>query len=96
MHTNESPLAGKTVKIKTTASEIGGEDFRVEDWWDRVAGKSWMVCDGNPACIHYALRTGCSDVDVPTDNEVLYGKVGMFRKLVHLSEIEVTEPAACG
>jgi hypothetical protein len=94
IHKESSPLAGKTVKIKQTVkhpqqSDFGGSDFRVEDWWDKVAGKSWMFCDGNPACMVYAIRAGLSETPLPTDDEVLYGKVGPFGHLVHISEIEV-------
>ena len=92
MHDKPSKLAGKTVKIKNDVThpqvnDFGGSEYHVEDWWDRVAGKSWMDCNGNPACMVYAIRTGL-DREVPTDNEVLYGKVGYFGHLVHVSEIE--------
>jgi hypothetical protein len=46
-----------------------------------------MDCDGNPACLIYALRSGL--MGLPTDDEVLYGKVGIFGHLVHISEIEI-------
>ena len=68
---------------------FGGSDYRVEDWWDRVAGKSWMDCNGNPACLIFAMRSGLAGL--PTDDEVLYGKVGSFGHLVHISEIEALE-----
>lgn len=45
-----------------------------------------MSADGNPACMNYAIRAGFSDL--PTDDEVLYGKIGGFGHLVHISEIE--------
>ncbi len=88
MHNTKSPLAGKTVKIKAEANQLGGQEYRVEDWWDRVSGKSWGVCQGNPACLNYAVRTGFSKTPIPFDDEVLYGKIGCFGHLVHLSEIE--------
>lgn len=93
MHNTTSPLAGKTVKLKPGIKhphipEFEGSDFRVEDWQDRVFGKSWMFCDGNPACLIYAMRTGLAKIPVPTDDNVLYGKVGGQGCLVHLSEIE--------
>ena len=94
MHSNPSHLAGKTVKIKSTAShpqvsDFGGSEYRVEDYWDRLMDKSWMHCYGNPACLIYAVR-GVSN-NLPHDDEVLYGKVGRFGHLVHVSEIDVTE-----
>jgi len=92
-HKESSPLAGKTVKIKSDVvhpqvPNFGGSEYRVEDWWDRVAGKSWMDCNGNPACMVFAIRTGFSKNSPPTDDEVLYGKIGAFGHLVHISEIE--------
>lgn len=91
IHLEKHPLAGKTVKIKKTARhfqypDFGGSDYIVEDWWDRVAGKSWMFCDGNPACLVYAMRS--AGEHLPTDNNVLYGKIGPYGSLVHISEIE--------
>ena len=91
IHKVAHPLAGKTVKIKQTVEgpeNLAGKDYILEDWWDRVAGQSWMTCQGNPACLNYALRTGLSKVRVPTDNEVVYGKVGFLGHLLHVSEIE--------
>lgn len=92
MHSEKSPLAGQTVKIKADVKhpqvkDFGGSDYRVEDWWDKVAGQSWMDCKGNPACLVYAARTGFSSQNIPPDDEVLYGKVGCLGHLVHISEI---------
>lgn len=82
-----SPLAGKTVKIKDGAVDIGGSEYHVEDYWHIVAGKSWMFSDGNPACLDYAMR----NIGLPVDNNVLYGKIRGAGKLVHISEIEDQE-----
>lgn len=88
IHSTPSQHAGKKVKIKDSAAEIGGSEILIEDYWDRVYGKSWMQSDGNPAAMDYAIRTGFSDLKVPTDNEVLYGKIGGLGCLVHFIEIE--------
>jgi len=93
IHTNQSELAGKTVKIKQDVKhfqqpDFGGSDYRVEDWWDRIAGKSWRDCNGNLACIVYGIRAGMAYPSIPSDDEVLYGKVGVLGHLVHISEIE--------
>lgn len=91
-HPEQSPLAGKTVKIKASANQLGGQEYRVEDWWDRVSGDSWAFCNGNPACLQYGMRTGFSrDIDVPDDDEVLYGKVGALGHLVHVCELDEEE-----
>ena len=92
IHNAPHPMAGKVVKISASSEHpqvptFGGSDFRVEDYWDRVAGKSWMDCNGNPACLIYAMRSGFAHL--PTDDEVLYGKVGSYGHLVHVSEIEI-------
>ncbi len=92
MHTEKSQFAGKTVKIKPDIKHpqfknFGGSDFIVEDWWDRVYGKSWMFAKGNPACLIYAIRTGFTDIPIPSDDEVLYGHIGSLGHLVHISEI---------
>lgn len=87
-HKENHPLAGQVVTIRCSGDPDGlnGAKYLVEDWWDRVAGKSWMGCDGNPACLKYAIRSAFAGL--PTDNEVLYGKVGAFGHLIHVSEIE--------
>lgn len=92
-HNSESPYAHQNVAIKKEVvhpqfSNFGGNKLTVEDWWDRVSGKSWMSCDGNPACLIYAIRAGFTGL--PTDDEVLYGKTpDGLGHLVHISEIEI-------
>jgi len=92
MHTESSPLAGKTVKLKKDLAKIGGCNFIVEDWFDNkyVGGKSWMFSDGNPGALIYALRTAATgNMSVPLDDEVLYGFVeGHGKFLIHISEID--------
>lgn len=101
-HDKPHPLAGKTVLIKETARSVpnmadvagrnlAGQEYVIEDWWDRVAGKSWMDCNGNPACMNYGMRSGFAGL--PTDDEVVYGKIGHFGHLIHVSELgNVVEP----
>lgn len=90
-HDEAHTLAGQTVAADIRG--VGSVEYVVEDWWDRVAGKSWMHCDGNPACMEYAIRSGIADL--PTDDNVLYGKVGSYGHLIHVSELRVaSEPPA--
>lgn len=94
MHQEKSEYAGQELRIKDHVKHLqnpdfGGSMFRVEDWWDHLTGKSWRVSDGNPACMVYAIRAGFAKYNVPTDDEVLYGKVGPFGHLVHVSELEL-------
>ena len=92
IHETSSELAGSTVKIKSEVKhphfeDFGGSSFIVEDWWDKLSGKSWMFCDGNPACLVYVIRCGLAGV--PLDDEVLYGKTDNgLGHLAHVSEID--------
>jgi hypothetical protein len=94
IHATPHPLAGQTVKAVMwcpSADEVLREvEFRVEDWWDRVSGESWMDSAGNPAAIIYAVRSGVAGL--PEDDRVVYGKIGVFGHLLH--EIELKQGAA--
>lgn len=92
-HAERHDLAGQTVKVqfKGGHSQIPGSEhepveFILEDWQDRIMGKSWMFMDGNPAAIIYAMRAGLNAL--PTDDEVVYGKtMNGLGHMVHNSEI---------
>lgn len=77
--------AGQTVNVKDV-TERGVQEYRVEGYWDDVSGKSWAVSDGNPAAMQYAVRSGVKGL--PIDDDVLYGKIGAFGHLVHVSEVQ--------
>lgn len=89
----QHPLAGRTVRLKELVEKsLGpylqeGDLFLVEDWWINVDGRSWKGCDGNPACLNYAMRMGLSGLLVVGDDEVVYGKVGGLGHLIHISEL---------
>ena len=86
-HAEPHPLAGQTVKL--TGVTIDGEAdplYRVEDWWDRVSGSSWMYAEGNPAALKYAMRSAMAHL--PLNDEVVYGKVGPLGHIVHVNELE--------
>ena len=92
-----SPYAGCEVKTRPDVGKdiLSGRDlsnqvFWVEDWWENVYGRSWMVADGNPAAMVYGIRTGLRGC-VPTDNEVLYGKIDGLGYLFHVSELCLQE-----
>jgi hypothetical protein len=94
IHTEAHPLAGQDVKIAEGVADprgmvVPGALYRIEDYWDRVSGGSWMWAQGNPSALQYAMRTGLVNQSVPTDDEVLYGKIDGIGHLVHVSEIEV-------
>lgn len=81
------PLAGKKVKLKVNDNPDfqTGDVFSVEDYWENVSGDSWMNATGNPAALKYAMRSAMCGL--PIDNEVVYGKVGAYGHLVHVSEL---------
>ena len=89
VHTEAYPDAGKTTTI--AVGEFAGQPYRIEDYWDRVGGKSWMYMNGNPACLNYAVRSAIAGL--PLDDEVLYGKIGMFGHLIHISELKESSNA---
>ncbi len=82
IHESKRPFAGRSVRI--ASGEFSGQIYRVEDWWDRVSGGSWKWMRGNAACLNYAVRA----VDcLPTDDEVVYGKINSLGHLIHVSEL---------
>lgn len=83
IHPQPAPQAGATI---TADIGRGAEQIRVEDWWDRVSGGSWMAAEGNPAALKYAMRSGLAGL--PIDNKVLYGKDSHgLGHLLHVSEV---------
>ena len=86
--------AGKKLRIKKGAGKsftgelLDGKEFEAEDYWINIAGKTLWHCDGNPACLEYAVRT-CDCRHIPIDDKVIYGKVGLYGHLLHESELEV-------
>ena len=83
IHKEQHESAGKDLVI--ISGEHQGKTITVEDWWDRVAEQSWMDCNGNPACLIYAMRSGFANM--PIDNEVFYGKIGGLGHIIHQSEV---------
>ena len=90
--------AGETVKIKNgvgkglQVGDMSGMNFTIEDWCENVLGCSWMVANGNPAALEYAIRHSQygENNNVPMfDNDVVYGKVGMLGHLFHVNELEL-------
>lgn len=76
-------LKGQAVTIKKGTYE--GQTYVIEDYWHIIDGRSWYERKSNPACIKYTSRVAKDDL--PFDDEVLYGKIGSFGELIHISEI---------
>lgn len=85
MHNEQHAQSNKAVEVRLVDGSVI-EAFRIEDWWDRLTGTSWMFSDGNPAAMIYAMRSAGG---LPLDDEVVYGKDIMsgLGHLVHVSEI---------
>lgn len=94
-HADKHPLAGTTVMVRLSKHRQipeGPHEYRLEDWWDHATGKSWNPPGSNPAALVYSLRR--ADAGLPIDDEVVYGKVGSFGHLAHISEITVPKKEA--
>lgn len=83
IHSKPHDDAGRVVTI--SRGRFAGKQYRIEDWWDRLYGSSWMVSDGNPAAMSYGIRSGL--YGLPLDDEVVYGKIDGLGHLVHVTEI---------
>lgn len=92
IHEEQYPLSGTAVTVRLEGHaqlDDGAYPYVVEDWWDRVYGRSWMDSDGNPAAMLYAMRAGL--IGLPLDNDVVYGKIDGIGFLVHTSELKVED-----
>jgi hypothetical protein len=93
-HDSQSPLAWSTVTIKSDVPLIGGKQFVVEDWHDRIEG-GFGVKERSPVWIQYAMRrdsrlqnlAAVREALANVDDDVLYGKIGWQGYLVHVSEL---------
>lgn len=92
LHNEVSPLAKIRVMVvadpRLHNHELHEAEILIEDWFDRInGGQSWMISNGNPAALMYAMRSGLGNL--PLDDEVLYGKDfrGMGH-LIHVNEIK--------
>ena len=66
---------------------VPGALFRLEGRWRDLTGRSWAASDGNPAAMHYGMRSAVRPDPLPVDDEVWYGHIGSYGHLVHESEI---------
>jgi hypothetical protein len=82
-----SPYAGKTVRLRLDAAELGGQPAEVIDWYQRTgSGVSWHDNPNDPRAQNYTIRRGLGGM--PDDDEVLFARVDGMGQLVHVSEIE--------
>jgi hypothetical protein len=74
----------KTYRIKS--GTFAGKEFEIIGLWKEITGKSWMISDGNPAALEFAMRSA-SEGDTNFDDDVYYGHIGGLGKLIHVSQI---------
>lgn len=81
---------GKWEKVRIVLGTLKGNEYLVEGYWDELTGKSWLETDFRPAIMNYAFRTSTEKhlKEYEYSEEVLYGKIGIYGHLVHVSEIE--------
>lgn len=82
-HKRALSLVGKTVTI--VRGEYRGKIFKVQDYWDRLTGLSWIIARGNSTCLDYGRRV--DKENLPMDNEVLFGHIGHRSLLMHVSDL---------
>ena len=76
----------KNKVYRIIAGKYKNEEYVLEGLWIELTGKSWMFSEGNPACIEYAIRSG-AEGDSRFDDDVYYGHIGNFGKLIHKDQI---------
>ena len=101
VHDHPHHWAGKTLQLRpgvqdpTQGKVVAGARFLVEDWWDRVNGRSWTDCAGNIAAFNYGIRI-LTLGNIALDDEVVYGKIGPFGHLVHQTELSPPSDGTSG
>lgn len=89
IHDTIHPMSGARVRIKmkTPDRTLDGleHDFRIEDWADRVMGRSIWDSAGNFAIMNYAMRR--PDAMASFSDECVYGKVDGLGYIIHTDEI---------
>lgn len=91
IHPEPHPQAGQTVELVDARFLIGSK-VTIEDWYDRLDGRSWQERRKPVEVIYgaYATRYG-----LPLDDEVVYGKnENDCGCILHQSEIEYAQMLA--
>lgn len=78
---------GKTYRIKS--GSFKGSEFWVEDLWNKMPGNNtWIEDIDRIGCIEFAARSESEGgYDNMEHDKIFYGKIGMFGKLIHESQI---------
>jgi hypothetical protein len=84
-----SPYAGQTVRLRADATELGGHDAEIVDWYENTTGGvNWLAMaeQRDVKAEGYAIRRALGGM--PNDGNVLMARVDGMGQLVHLTEIE--------
>jgi len=88
-----SPYAGKTVRIRADAVDIGGLSADVADWYENTGRRiPWKaaLAQNDPRAISYNVHRGMAGL--PDDNDVLFATVDGMGRIIHASEIDGYTP----
>jgi hypothetical protein len=88
MHSERHPLAGSVVAVFPQAA-LHELEFHLEDWWDRVSGKSWQGVPATVTELSYSRRVSAEGL--PPDDEVVFGRIYDSGHLMHVSELPTGE-----
>lgn len=78
---------GKTYRIKS--GEFEGSEYWVENLWHKMPGnRSWIQDTNRIGCLEFLVRSEKDgSYNMLEDDKIYYGKIGMFGKLMHESQI---------
>jgi hypothetical protein len=92
IHNEPSPLKGQKRTISLASKNpfvvnFAGMDIKVDDWFDRTpAGNGESIWQSH-SLLANAYRKRAKDNNLPEDDEVIVGSLGMFMHALHISEL---------
>lgn len=90
------PYSGQRFVVKRNVGydnhgfNLGGAIFEVEGWCKNIFGDDWRNSDLFPIKV-YLDRINDFNPSVPDDGQAVYGKIGMFGYIFHITELHLPE-----
>lgn len=84
-----SDYAGKTVRLRADAPELGGHTAEVVDWWE-IAKLKLVAAAVDFKAQDYGIRAALAGL--PVDDDLLYARVDGMMRIIHVTEIEGYAP----